>query len=501
MRTLASTFHLTARAPNSAGRPVSLALAAVDRWLSTNLAGQSRRRDVAIKEDCLGTAPDEVYVRLLSQNADFGGKWETEIVLTEAGGAPGSRIVLASLVMRLKQLKGTLTVPRFKVFPPRLLLALQDEFDLFINEERVDGAPFTCCDSGSIEKLIELMRSPVRSVPLVVLVLPSPINSRELVVNSLAKRLLGFASVALVPSPLAEEFYLQSSTPAAFRDIGAFVYWPTWEPFQFSKATPVATIRTLARISELPPQAISSAISGRVFPRIAAVSAMQFRQHSLILDRLKAHSNEAVQTVEELSLARQLIAEQDAEIKLLEGLLDTQTGEVSTLKKENEELKRTVTLLIQKAERTQHDQGESIRDPSRSFGSIEEMLREASSILGDSLHLESVELVQTHLDPNALWRVLLALAELNAQERLGRAKNLNELVRHLLSKLGAKLGKLAIGETGVRISVDGRLRPANFRLHLQSGKPEDTESVYWLKWPERPIDKMRYHLAQIGRHA
>jgi hypothetical protein len=115
---------------------------------------------------------------------------------------------------------------------------------------------------------------------------------------------------------------------------------------------------------------------------------------------------------------------------------------------------------------------------------------------------QDVQIVTTQ-DGHFWYRVLRALHDLCILERQGLQKTKREVLAHCLQeriRLPRQTYKVADTDVFTTHPGTGQRVHLRERVHLISGKPTETESVYWITIGETQPE-YRYLIGKIGRHA
>lgn len=128
-----------------------------------------------------------------------------------------------------------------------------------------------------------------------------------------------------------------------------------------------------------------------------------------------------------------------------------------------------------------------------SFGE-RQALEQARKTFNETLILPNDLTIETDLGPD-LYDALNAMHEAVLRERSRKMGDRQKVFAELFGKHLNHPARYEPGATGLK--YDGE--DCRHRVHLKSGKPEDTESIYWLERGE--VVKRQYLIFRVGRHA
>jgi hypothetical protein len=266
--------------------------------------------------------------------------------------------------------------------------------------------------------------------------------------------------------------------------------------------------RTLASWGDDPP-AVKRAICSRIAQEIIVAAAPRFRLPAPLKEFLQKLDRERIErsdaslgSVREALLVRERELADSREMEQL-ALAENQRVH-ATLNAVREELDATRKELFREREKLSHMEaalrakGSPVPVPAAEPSSAEEAIERARVDFGDVLEIPENVVVETDLGP-AVYQVLKALSEACTAERSGNVKDRRKLFADALAENLGHPGRYEPGPTGLEWPIRGKSVPVKDRIHIKSGRPVDTESVYFIT--DGTGHSRRYVVLRIGRHA
>jgi hypothetical protein len=227
------TFGLVCQVELSDGQDGVAAVVArqiVDGWLQRKIQRGAEnappRRFIPARK----TYSDEissVWELTVSQDADHGGSWVTEIRCYWQSS--NEKLAFLSVAMRVYADDQQLAPVRYYVEPPTFLRDLATKFTVTVGRTRATSVPLSVVDDEGVVHFLDVLRSTERGLPLIVIAEPangpSPIPDLG---KKLAKFLFGLANVVDISRAATFKLTEAIGKEMSVFDGGLRVYWPGW---------------------------------------------------------------------------------------------------------------------------------------------------------------------------------------------------------------------------------------------------------------------------------
>jgi hypothetical protein len=499
--------NLSLRSHGDTGPPVAYVVRELIReWYRRKLGvPDAAQRKFEHRELEVGSGSGRVWEFSLSQRADDGGDWTTELRMLSADDA-SDRATL-TVVMRLASDADFLAPVRYHVESPKFLRELPDHFHVTVGSAQVDSRDRMVTTSEDVEKLVAELGSPERALPLVVVTDPCPIPR---LAESLAWFLFGLAGVVHVDRPATFELTKALGKEMSCFDGGVRLYWPRWSRYDPPRRHPLYLGKRLAISALQDPRGADRPIRSTLMSILSRAAAARFVYPKEILAVLAEHHQNEIRTqLREVSNQELIerVGKLQSDLDYQTGLAEMAIAENAELRDERDELVREVDAAKREMERLRRslapdttaamaeDSPWNIEDPI-------EAVERARTDFGRTLIIPSGIPIETRETGGFWYHALLSLHELCERERRGDVKNKREVLRELLGlHLGIPKGTYKSAETGLFVinPEDGSRLPMRERVHLKEGKPTETESLYW-QMVGKERSSYRYIVGRIGRH-
>ncbi|HEY6912727.1 MAG TPA: hypothetical protein VI356_25320 [Myxococcales bacterium] len=432
----------------------------------------------------------------LDQRGDYEGRWRTTCRLFETDGqAP---CIVAE--MSWEEIEERFAPAPFQVQPPRFLQDLGAAIRLQSNDGMdLPTSVLEVTDSEAAELLAEEILSPDRTIPLIVVT--EPVYTSPKIPDlgqKLAKHIFGLGRVVRVGRSMTWVLSQRLGKELSVFDGGVRTYWPGLTVTTAPRDMPLITRKKIAEFGNEAERAILRTIGQKLILVATARyrEPREIREFQLALDREEreavATSQAALRaelntTLSKLSEAKELEQIALSENQRLETENEDLEAEVKALRAEARNWKdRHDAVLHQLKERGGKPAPQPPSDEHEAVQSAKEQFS-ATLVFPDDLEME------TDLGP-FVYEALAAMNDAVLLERKGTMGDRRKAFAEIFGKRMNHPAKYEPGLTGLRYHGE-EIRE---RVHIKSGKPEDTESIYWQ--PQGASADRKYVIVRIGRH-
>lgn len=477
--------------------PIDTIRSVVQQWLHAKLekldpqlGGQFTHTEVTY-DDGAG----RVWEFTLSEPFEDTSVWRTELRLLET--LPPLK---CSVCMRIISSSKRIAPLSFYVETPRFLRTLGEHFRVFIGDTEARAVP-TLVDESDAEEFIQLLRDDRRSLPLVAISHPAsgpPLLPQA--ADLLSRYLFPLANVIELTQP--GTWYLTQTLGKEMScfDAGIRIYWPGWSEDDSPIRHPLWWKGKIHVSLEYDVDDPYKLIRMSLMRRLVGAATGRFEypeEISSVLQNYQKRLDAAI--LKQLGIAKTEELSQHVK-ELLEGLkyyreyselLETENQE---LKNENERVHLETAILEEGIRSGRHE-------PSYwQVQSAEEAVTKAQTDFSDTL-LFATDFDYVRLAGEYVYKILQCLDELCLVERHGTRRPPRELLAEIMARRLGDSKFLQIGDTQLRKThpTTGERVHLRHRVHISSGAPTKTLSVYWEKVREGRTFK--YLVGRIGRHA
>jgi hypothetical protein len=489
--------------------PTDALLSVLESWYSTKSRHPASHAKQFTRESRVEERDgDTLREFTFTQAADGEGHWTTLIRVLDTARDPHRPFL--TIEMSLEDVADRLAPLTIAVAAPRFLRDLRtvcgvETLDGFVAPPRV----LEVSNRESAELLAAEIFDEQRKLPLVVVT--DPVYERPLahdIAGSLAEHTFALARVVHVLPRMTFTLTERLGRDLTAFDGGIRIYWPGAQPGDDRARHPLYLRRTLGTWGDDPPS-IKRAICSRIAQEIIVAAAPRFRLPAPLKEFLQKLDRERIERSDaSLSSVREALLVRERELadsREMEQLALAENQRVhATLNSVREELDATRKELFREREKLSHMEaalrarGSPVPTPAAEPSSAEEAIERARVDFGDVLEIPENVVVETDLGP-AVYQVLKALSEACTAERSGNVKDRRKLFADALAENLGHPGRYEPGPTGLEWSIRGKSVPVKDRIHIKSGRPVDTESVYFIT--DGTGQSRRYVVVRIGRHA
>jgi hypothetical protein len=519
MLTFGITVDLSLRSEQS-GVALPAVKAVIGDWARQKMASpRAVSRRFSPSEVTFADGNSEVWRHEFAQVADFGGTWITEVQALQL--RPDSRDATATIAMRLEFEDAAVAPARFYVEPPVFLKSLSTAFHVFVGSTAVPVGPKHLDSDHDVEAFLGELESSHRALPIV-LVTESVRREDPIpdLAELLASALFGMAIVTRATRDATFALTREVGRPMSCFDGAVRIYWPGWRASQPPFAHPLFLGERVAASARNDPTRPDSLIRTALLAPLVRAATSRFSYPMRMRSVVEAHERDALerefrgrseaevlakiadlsQQLNEQRQFSELAVADNADLRSkLDGLraqLDQVTYELDLARKAPAPAVASSAPEITH-EPTPHD------DSPWAIESADDAIARARSEFSSTLVIPNNVHVETSMGGGYWYHVLLSLHSLCELERQGKATNKRAQLRQLLvENVGVSKDTYKTADTGIFALLPGTDQRVQLRerVHLQEGKPADTESVYWQTIGE-PQSKYQYLIGRIGRHA
>lgn len=388
----------------------------------------------------------------------------------------------------------------YEVQPPKLLRELGTRLSM----KTADGweVPKTALDASdtvAVEHLADEILKPSRQVPLVVVT--EPVYAHPTVKNLaglLGEHLFGLARVVHLGPKMAHSLSARLGKELSVFDGGVRIYWPGVDLSAPPQRHPLILRKAIENAGTNAKRWILDALARKLIP----VTTARFREPEALRALVRRIDSEKLQEAQlsalELTEKLSAISKERDEAREYE---QAAYAEIRKLELEKADLEALLVDTRREAAKW-HAQFENLRRKTEAKGEsvalppqdAAEAVEQARKKFSDTLVLPDDIRLETDLGPD-VYDVLHAMHDAVLRERSGKMGDRQKAFAELFGKHLNHPARYEPGATGLRyLNEDCRNR-----VHLKSGKPDDTESVYWL--PQGDVEGRKYVIFRIGRHA
>lgn len=471
---------------------------AVEEWRSTK-AKQTRALEKGwtlnrIRDDKRSGARLVEY--LADQRADVEGRWRTSVRMFQQGDEPA----WLTFEMALEEIAERFAPTMYQVQPPRLLRNLGLQLQL----KSVDGwdIPRTCLevsDAASVDELANEILDTKRLIPLVVVT--EPVYTRPMVPDLgrlLAEHVFGLARVVHIGPKLTYALTARLGKELSVFDGGVRIYWPGVELATPPQRHPLILRNAIERAGVNARRWVFHTVA----EKLILVTTARYREPRPIRDLLQQFE---AQKLEDSQLSQLELAERlDQANRQREEAQDLEQAAYADIRKLELEKKDLEAALLDARRQSEkwHALYEGLRRQAEARGEApppppedeNEAIEQARRAFAETLVLPNDLVVDTDLGADA-YDALNAMHEAVLLERSREMGDRQKAFFGLFGKHLTHPARYEPGPTGLKYHGE----EVRHRVHIKSGKPQDTESIYWLENGE--VEERQYVIVRIGRHA
>lgn len=449
----------------------------------------TRQRDIDMPEGRL-------VEFLADQRADHEGRWRTLIRMFQQPNEPA----WITFEMSLEDMAQRFAPAVYEVQPPRLLRELGKRLSM----KTADGwdVPRTALDVSdtlSVGHLADEILDSKRLVPLVVVT--EPVYAQAPVKNLagvLGEHLFGLARVVHVGPKLTHTLTSRLGKELSVFDGGVRIYWPGVEIAAPPQRHPLILRRAIENAGANAKRWILDALARKLIP----VTTARFREPEPLRALVRRIDSDKLQeaqlsqleltekleaTAKELHEAREYEQAAYAEIRKLELEKADLEADLAEVRREAAKWQAHFDNLRRKSEARGEPVAVAPQDAT-------EALEQARKKFADTLILPEDITLETDLGPD-VYDVLHAMHDAVLRERSRKMGDRQKAFAELFGQHLNHPARYEPGPTGLRYANE----ECRHRVHLKSGKPDETESVYWLERAE--VSERKYLIFRVGRHA
>ena len=519
MLTFGITVDLSLR-PEQGGAALPAVKALIGDWSRQKMASpRAATRRFSPSEFTFADGHSEVWRHEFAQVADFGGTWITEVQVLQL--RPDSRDATATIAMRLEFEDAAVAPARFYVEPPVFLKNLATAFHVFVGSTAVPVGPKHLQSDQDVEAFLRELESSHRALPVVLVTHPvrreAPIPD---LAELLASALFGMAIVTHATRDATFALTREVGKEMSCFDGAVRIYWPGWRGSQPPFAHQLFLGERVAASARNDPARPDSLIRTALLAPLVRAATSRFGYPLRMRSVIEAHEREALerefrgrseaevltkiadlnQQVNEQRQFAELTASDNADLR---SKLETLRAQLDQVTYELEQARREPTPVASSSTGESMPELEQQDESPWSIETAEEAISRARSEFASTLVIPQNVHIETSMGGGYWYHVLLSLHSLCELERQGKATNKRAQLRQLLvDNIGVSKGTYKTADTGIFALLPGTDQRVQLRerVHLQEGKPADTESVYWQTVGE-PQSKYQYLIGRIGRHA
>lgn len=472
---------------------------AIQEWKAAKLSDRravARGFTLTRQRDVTG-ADGRLIEYLADQKADHEGSWKTLLRVFQ----PPSEEAWLTFEMSLEDMAQAFAPPVYQVQPPRFLRSLGKELSLKTADGwAVPKRALEVSDSASVNDLANEILDPERIVPLVVAT--EPVYATPAVKDlgrALADHVFGLARVVHVGPKLTWSLTARLGKELSVFDGGVRIYWPRLDQAAPPQRHPLILRHAIEKAGPNARRWVCEAVAEKLIP----VTTSRYREPEPLRAALRRIDSEALEAaqlsqIELTDKITELTKERDLEREALQvAYSDVQKLEVE---------RRDLEAALEQERREVHkwrSQYESLWSKLRERGEApppppkdeDEALAQARKAFVETLILPPDLTIETDLGPD-LYDALSAMHEAVLQERSGKMGDRRKAFNDLFGKHLNHPARYEPGPTNLKYKGKEECK---HRVHLKSGKHQDTESIYWLERGD--VVKRQYLVIRIGRHA
>lgn len=499
------------------GEALATAKKVVSDWNQQKMVSpRAMERRFTSVEQTYNDGAGDVWRLELRQSGDFGGTWITEVQILQASGR--TRDATATIVMRLEFDEAAVAPARYYVEPPVFLKGLSTAFHVYVGGTEVPTAAKHADTEDDVEALQQEMENRHRSLPIVVVT--DPAAEAPLIpglADLLASALFGMAIVTHASRRATFALSRELGREMSCFDGAVRIYWPGWRATDTPYAHPLFLKERVAASAKNDPGRPELLIRTALLVPLVRAVASRFSYPLPMRAVLEGHQRRALEQEfkgrsQDDALARladlnQLVVEKGQlfELALTENaeLRSKLDGLQAQLTQAAFELEQARKALPPAPPATAGEELPEIDESPWAIATAKEAVDRARAEFAATLLIPTNVYIETSMDGGYWYHVLLSLHKLCELERQGQATNKRAQLRQLLvENVGVSKDTYKTAETGIYAThpeTEQRVQLRE-RVHLQEGRPAETESVYWQTVGEAQ-QKYRYLIGRIGRHA
>lgn len=520
MLTFGITVDLSLRREQT-GEALSAVKAVLSDWRRQKMANpRATERRFASAESSYTDGRSQVWRFEFTQTGDFGGTWITEVQVLQA--RPDARDATAAIAMRLEFEDSAVAPARYYVEPPVFLKSLSARFHVYVGSTAVPGEAKHVSTEQDVEALLRELESADRTLPVVLVTDPvgrePPISSLP---DLLAPALFGMAIVTHATREATHFLTRKVGKGMSCFDGAVRIYWPGWRSSQSPFAHHLFLGERVIASAKNDPRRPDSLIRTALLAPLVRAATSRFAYPLPMRSVIEVHERQALES----EFRGRSQAEALARLADLNQQVTEQRQIAELAISENAELRSKVDGLQAQLDQAMYELEQARRDPLPaptpssseatndliqesddspwSIATADEAVDRARAEFAGTLVIPENVHVETSMGGGYWYHVLLSLHKLCEMERQGKATNKRAQLRQLLVEhVGVSKDTYKTADTGIFavLPETGQRVQLRERVHLQEGRPAETESVYWQTVGDAQ-PKYKYLIGRLGRHA
>lgn len=488
-------------------------------WSRQKLANpRATERRFSSAESSYTDGTSKVWRFEFSQAGDFGGTWITEVQVLQA--RPHARDATAAIAMRLEFEDAAVAPARYYVEPPVFLKALAASFHVYFGNTAVPGGAKHVDGEQDVKALLRELESPDRTLPIVLVTDPvdheSPIPNLS---DLLASALFGMAIITHATREATYELTREVGKTMSCFDGAVRIYWPGWRPSHSPFAHPLFLGERVAASAKNDPKRPDSLIRTALLAPLVRAATSRFAYPLPMRSVIEVHERMALESEfrgrsqaealakladlnQQLTDQRQLAELAVSENAELRSKVDGLQAQLDKAMYELEQARKSPPVAAASSGGATAALPQDLDDSPWSIATADEAIDRARAEFASTLIIPENVHVDTSMGGGYWYHVLLSLHELCELERQGKATNKRAQLRQLLVEhVGVSKDTYKTADTGIFAVLPdtGQRVQLRERVHLQEGRPAETESVYWQTVGEAQA-RYKYLIGRLGRH-
>ncbi len=456
-----------------------------------------------IVTDDAGGSELQWALRFSRADADLPVTWVVDIGVV---GANEHTTVSVAMGPELEETRERIRQRKLK--PPRLVGLLLDQFDAHTGGQ-VLSSGVRRIDRAAQDQEFRWLTSNDRVLPVVVLSVDSYSERPLIGSDDLQRQLLGIAEVRVLTKQASFEFTNSFKTAVGSRDEARLwtvfdgavrVYWPKLD-LESAAASPYEHKLWVPRDGQL------RGVSDELWDMLSWAAVHRDYEDWCDLDRLRSRHDRA--RLEQMDID----AAHVAEFRKVVDRLSTENDELKQQVQEANARETAARANAQEAWQYATSKDLEIANLRRIAArredclTIEDAIERAGTDLADTLAFANdLGVPETSESGSFWWRVFQvfdALCTLDQDGRLAGHLEVSTQLKRLLEEYELPHGGFKRGDTGLQAinPVDESKVHLRWRLHLRSGAPTETESIYWELVGKPQDGTRRFLIGRLGRHA
>lgn len=422
------------------------------------------------------------------QKNEFDQEWQTDIHIIEDSSRDHLDFVIE---MNVKPNEVRIGPLHYNIKIPKIIAEISKSFNFLVGKTLARDTPGHVKDVESFKAFIEELYNNERSLPLLV-VSENAVGGYSIpeLDRRLNEKLIGFVNIVNLRSDFTYQLTDRIGKDLACFDGGIRIYWPNFRDADSYRKHLLITRRFVEHSRGWNERYPESPVIQILTKELVSAASSSFR----IPDRVLRKIIEAKQKLSEEVIAptQELMASLQAERNLFEELLKNADLEIAKWKKKYESSNDQFDGLLNQLDEIRSGAQETI-DPWQ-FTSMDAVVKLANKMFSDVLQIaEDADIDISERDLPGYWYMALkGIAEVLRTEKLGDASDRHISFKQALQENCGNSGDYKRGDTGFSYAS----KPIRDRIHLHSGKPGDTQSVYW-----QELEGHKVLIVRLGRHA